>query len=39
MKRFPIIAVLLLTGLIMLVVSAPGHSVTNRVLLQIEGMT
>lgn len=39
MKRFPIIIILLMIFLTSMVVSAPSHAVTNKVILQIEGMT
>ncbi len=39
MKRFPIFSILLIVALTMTVVSTPGHAVTNKVILQIEGMT
>ena len=39
MKRFPIALVLLMTFLTMLVIYTLGHAVTNKAVLQIDGMT
>jgi hypothetical protein len=39
MKRFSIFSILLIVALTIMVVISPGHAVTNRVILQIEGMT
>lgn len=39
MKRFSIVKVSLITVLAVLLIYSPVHAVTNKVVLQIEGMT
>ncbi len=39
MKKFPIALLLLMSFLTMLVISTPGQAATDKVTLQIEGMT
>lgn len=39
MKKFPIALLLLMSFLTMLVISNPGHAATEKVILQIDGMT
>lgn len=39
MKRFPIVLIILPMVLIMMVISGVGLAVTNKVILQIEGMS
>jgi hypothetical protein len=39
MKRFPIFSIILIVALTMTVVSTVSHALTNKVILNIEGMT
>jgi hypothetical protein len=39
MKRFPATVLLLILALLVIVFSAPGYAMTDKVILHIEGMT